>query len=68
MKYQIMRETTTWEDGLDKGRHVYIFIDFKRGSRSAMALAFCPFGTYPVKKFVKPLAIDLRGRTFEAVQ
>lgn len=67
-KYQIMRETTMWEDGLmDTGRHVYVFTDFKPNARQATVVAFCGFGRHPVRKYSKPLVIDLRGRTFEKV-
>jgi len=57
-----------WEDGLmDKGRHVYVFTDYKPNARSATVVAFSGFGRHPVKKYAKPLVIDLRGRTFEEV-
>jgi hypothetical protein len=58
-----------WEDGtMDTGRHVYIFTNYKAGARDAQAIAFCGFGKHPVKRFAKPLTIDLRGRTFEEVK
>jgi len=67
-KYQIMRETTMWEDGsMDTGRHVYIFSNYKKGARDAKVVAFCGFGRHPVRKYPKPIVIDLRGRTFEEV-
>jgi len=67
-QYQIMRETTMWEDGtMDTGRHVYVFTDYKPNARAATVVAFSGFGRHPVKKYTKPLTIDLRGRTFEEV-
>jgi len=65
---KIMLETTAWPEGSGDPNHVYVFEDYRAGSRSARAVAYVPHGTDPVLKFKTPLDIDLRGRTFVAVQ
>jgi len=52
---------------MDTGRHVYVFTDYKPNARAATVVAFSGFGRHPVRKYPKPLVIDLRGRTFEEV-
>jgi hypothetical protein len=58
---KIMLETTVWTDG--GANHVYIFKD-KPAGRSATAIAYVPAGTKLLKKFKKPLTLDLKGRSF----
>ena len=65
---KIMQETTEWPEGSGDCNHIYIFEDHRAGRRSARDVAYVPHGTDPVQKFNKPLDIDLRGRTFVAVQ
>ena len=63
---KIMLETTQWE-GPSGPNHIYIFEQFKGNERTAKAMAYVPFGTEPVKRFKKPIVLDLKGRTFRAV-
>jgi len=58
---KIMLETTVWTDG--GANHVYVFKD-KPAGRSAKAVAYVPAGTKVLKRFKKPLDLDLKGRTF----
>ena len=58
---KIMLETTVWTDG--GANHVYVFKDKPTG-RSAKAVAYVPAGTKALKRFKKPLVLDLKGRTF----
>jgi hypothetical protein len=61
----VLQETTTWSDG-DGANHIYIFKKKPEG-RSAEAVAYLPRGTDKVVKFRTPLKLDLKGRTFRAV-
>ena len=63
---KIMLETTQWV-GPTGPNHIYIFAEFKGGERTAKAIAYVPFGTEPVQRFKKPMVLDLKGRTFRAV-
>ena len=63
---KIMLETTQWE-GPSGPNHIYIFEQFKGNERTAKAMAYVPFGTEPVKRFKKPIVLDLKGRTFQTV-
>jgi hypothetical protein len=63
---KIMLETTVWEDATAPN-HIYVFENWHPANRTAKVIAYCPFGTEPVKKFSKPMMIDLKGRTFKAV-
>jgi hypothetical protein len=63
---KIMLETTQWE-GPTGPNHIYIFEQFKGNERTAKAFAYVPFGTGPVQRFKKPMVLDLKGRTFRAV-
>jgi hypothetical protein len=63
---KIMIETTKWE-GSENPNHIYVFDQFTGSERTAKAIAYSPFGTGPVKKFKKPLVLDLKGRTFAKV-
>jgi hypothetical protein len=55
---KIMLETTDW-DSPNVPNHVYVFND-----SMTKAFAYVREGTKEVFKFKKPLAIDIRGRTF----
>ena len=60
---KIMIETTKWEG--DAGpNHIYVFEQFKGNERTAKAVAYVPAGTKALKRFKKPLVLDLKGRTF----
>ena len=61
----ILQETTEFTDG-QGGNHIYIFKKKPEG-RSAEAVAYLPLGTDRVIKFRKPIKLDLKGRTFRAV-
>ncbi len=61
----IMQETTQWTDS-NGGNHIYIFKKKPEG-RGAEAVAYLPQGTDRVIKFRKPMKLDLKGRTFRAV-
>ena len=61
----ILQETTQFTDGVG-GNHIYIFKSKPKG-RSATAVAYLPRGTDRVIKFRKPIKLDLKGRTFRAV-
>ena len=61
----ILQETTQFTDG-QGGNHIYIFKKKPEG-RSAEAVAYLPRGTDKVVKFRKPMKLDLKGRTFRAV-
>ena len=61
----ILQETTEFTDG-QGGNHIYIFKKKPEG-RSAEAVAYLPRGTDKVVKFRKPMKLDLKGRTFRAV-
>ena len=61
----ILQETTQFTDG-QGGNHIYIFKSKPEG-RSAEAVAYMPRGTDRVVKFRKPIKLDLKGRTFRAV-
>jgi hypothetical protein len=63
---KIMIETTKWE-GSESPNHIYIFDNFVGSERTAKVIAYSAFGNGPVKKFKKPLVIDLKGRTFAKV-
>ena len=61
----ILQETTEFTDG-QGGNHIYIFKKKPEG-RIAEAVAYLPRGTDRVIKFRKPIKLDLKGRTFRAV-
>ena len=63
---KIMLETTQWE-GSQSPNHIYVFEKYHPTDRTAKVIAYSPFGSGPVQKFKKALMIDLRGRTFKAV-
>jgi hypothetical protein len=63
---KIMIETTQWE-GQQSPNHIYVFERYHPGDRTAKAIAYVPFGTEPVKRFKKPMMIDLKGRQFQMV-
>ena len=54
-------ETTRWAD-TDTPNHTYLFSDNK-----SKAFGYVRAGTNSVFKFKRPIALDLRGRTFKAV-
>ena len=62
MKFYIAQETTDWSDGSDSN-HIYVFAE-KPSGRSAPCIAYVEKGTDTVIKFKKPIALDLKGRTF----
>jgi len=64
MKYHIYQETTEWS--MDVPNHIYIFKD-KPVGRSAKAVAYIQQGTSRVQKFKVPMVLDLKGRSFVAV-
>jgi hypothetical protein len=59
---RIMIETTRWDFDADIN-HVYVFDD-----KMDHIIAYVPAGTRRVQKFRRPIAIDRRGRTFEALE
>ena len=61
-----MLETTAWE-GSQSPNHIYVFDQFKSTDRTVKAIAYSAFGTGPVRRFLKPLVLDLKGRTFAKV-
>ena len=61
----ILQETTEFTDG-QGGNHIYVFKKKPEG-RSATAVAYLPRGTDRVIKFRNPIKLDLKGRTFRAV-
>ena len=61
----ILQETTQFTDG-QGGNHIYVFKKKPEG-RSAEAVAYLPRGTDKVVKFRKLMKLDLKGRTFRAV-
>ena len=63
---KIMLETTAWE-GPAGPNHIYVFDEYKGTDRTAKAIAYSAFGTEPVRRFSKPLVLDLKGRTFKKV-
>ena len=63
---KIMLETTVWEDATAPN-HIYVFEKWHPSDRTAKVIAYSAFGTEPVKKFSKPMMIDLKGRTFQTV-
>ena len=63
---KIMLETTQWEGSLSPN-HIYVFDKFTGTERTVKAIAYSAFGTGPVRKFLKPLVLDLKGRTFAKV-
>ena len=62
----IMQETTEWADSSNDANHIYVFKS-KPAGRSAEAVAYVPRGKNQVIKFRTPLTLDLKGRTFKAV-
>ena len=63
---KIMLETTRWE-GENNPNHIYVFEKYHPADRTARVIAYSAFGTGPVRKFLKPLVLDLKGRTFAKV-
>ena len=63
---KIMLETTKWE-GQESPNHIYVFDKFTGSERTVKAIAYSAFGTGPVQRFLKPLVIDTKGRTFAKV-
>ena len=63
---KIMLETTKWTDSAG-ANHIYVFEKYHPSDRTAKVIAYSPFGTNPVQKFKKTMMIDLKGRTFKAV-
>ena len=63
---KIMMETTNWE-GAQSPNHIYVFDKFTGSERTVKAIAYSAFGSGPVQKFLKPLVLDLKGRTFAKV-
>lgn len=59
---KVYQETTEWT-GPERPNHVYVFTERPAG-RTATAIAYVPIGTKTVKKFSKPMVLDLKGRTF----
>ena len=59
-------ETTKWQEP-GQPNHVYIFTEIPK-NRTAKAIGYVRAGTKEVFKFKKPYTIDLKGRTFEALQ
>lgn len=64
-KFYIYQETTKW--GEEVPNHVYIFTEIPK-NRTAKAIGYVRAGTKEVFKFKTPYTIDLKGRTFEALQ
>ena len=64
-KFYVYQETTEWGEGVPN--HVYIFTEIPK-NRTAKAIGYVRAGTKEVFKFKNPYTIDLRGRTFEALQ
>jgi hypothetical protein len=65
-KYHIYQETTEWQEP-GQANHVYVFLEQPK-NRTAKCMGYIRAGTEAVFKFKKPYSIDLRGRTFEALQ
>ena len=65
-KFYIYLETTKWDEA-GTPNHVYIFTEIPK-NRTAKAIGYVRAGTKEVFKFKNPYTIDLRGRTFEALQ
>ena len=64
MTYHIYQETTEWSMAVPN--HIYIFKD-KPVGRSAKAVGYVQQGTSKVQKFKQPMVLDLKGRSFVAV-
>ena len=58
-------ETTQWQEAT-QANHVYVFSE-KPTSRTAKAIAYVRAGTKELYRFKKPMTLDLKGRTFEAL-
>jgi len=65
-KHYIYLETTQWQEP-GQANHVYVFLEQPK-NRTAKCLGYIRAGTEKLFKFNKPYTIDLRGRTFEALQ
>jgi hypothetical protein len=65
MKHYIYLETTVWDEP-DQPNHVYIFTEKPTG-RSVKCMGYVRAGTKTVQMFKKPMDLDLKGRTFEAL-
>jgi hypothetical protein len=63
---KIMLETTKWTDSVE-ANHIYVFEKYHPADRTAKVIAYSAWGTGPVQKFKKAMMIDLKGRTFKAV-
>lgn len=61
----IYLETTVWQEA-GQPNHVYIFKEVPK-NRTARALGYVRAGTKTVQMFKKPMDLDLKGRTFEAL-
>ena len=64
MKYHIYQETTDWD--MDVPNHIYIFKEKPTG-RTAKSIGYVRAGTDQVQKFKTPMVLDLKGRTFVAL-
>ncbi len=64
-KFHIYQETTDW--GEDCPNHVYVFLEQPK-NRTAKCMGYIRAGTKELFRFKNPYTIDLRGRTFEALQ
>jgi hypothetical protein len=65
-KYFIYVETTEWQE-LTQANHVYVFLEAPK-NRTAKAVGYVRAGTKKVEFWKKPLTLDLKGRTFEALK
>ena len=61
----LLKETTVWtQSGIPN--HVYVF-DIKPTTRKVNAIGYIRQGTDKFYKFLEPLSIDMRNRTFVVV-
>ena len=65
-KFYIYKETTRWDEP-NQPNHVYIFLELPK-NRTAKAVGYVKAGTKTVEYWKKPYALDLKGRTFEALK
>ena len=63
--YTLLQETTQWNfEGYIN--HIYVF-ETKPGVRKASAVGYIRRGSDIFHKFINPMAMDLRGRTFDVL-
>jgi len=62
----VLQETTAWPEGDQCPNNIYIFK--VKPDRTGQCVAYIKRGETKVIKFSKPMALDMRHRTFEAVK